>query len=105
MQRWLFIILTILAVIVGLTVGLLNAEPVNLDILLTELTTSVGMVVVGSFASGLLLGTLALWAFRLLPLSIKFKRLQREYQHSQDQLNDADSANLSITASLPANEK
>lgn len=102
MQRWLFIILTVLAIFVGLTIGLLNPQSVDLDILFTQLTTSAGMVVIGSFACGLLIGIAALWVFRLLPLSIRFKRLQRDVQQLQDQQADNESTSL---ASLTADQK
>ena len=95
MQRWLFLTLAVIAIIAGLTIGILNAEPVILDIVFTQIDTSIGMVVTGSFACGLLLGILSLWVFRVLPLSLAFKRLKREQTKIKP----------SQTASLPVEHK
>lgn len=77
MRRWVLLVTLILAVATGLLVGMLNAEVVTLDVLFTTLQSSLGLIVMITFVSGLLIGVLALWSLRVLPLQFRLKRLQR----------------------------
>ncbi len=88
MRRWVLLIVIVLAVLLGLLVGMLNAQVVTLDVLLTTLQASLGLVVILAFVSGLLLGVMALWVLRLVPMRFRLKRLQREIQQSS-QVNDS----------------
>ncbi len=82
MRRWVLLIVVVLAVLLGLLVGMLNGQLVTLDVLLTTMQASLGLVVMIAFVTGLLLGVLSLWILRVLPLQFRVKRLQREAQQS-----------------------
>lgn len=77
MRRWVLLVTLILAVATGLLIGMLNAEVVTLDVLFTTLQAPLGLIVMITFVSGLLIGVLALWSLRVLPLQFRLKRLQR----------------------------
>lgn len=89
MRRWVLLIVVILAVLLGLLIGILNSQLVTLDVLLTTLQASLGLVVMISFATGLLLGVLSLWVLRVLPMQFRLKRLQRELQNSNNIQSEA----------------
>ena len=79
MYRVLFIIVIILAVALGLLVGTLNAELVNVDLLWVQLNWPLGLVILSAAALGLLLGLLLAWLFSVLPLRARLRKaLNRE---------------------------
>lgn len=92
MRRWVLLIVVILAVVLGLLVGILNDEVVTLDILVTSLQASLGLVVMAAFAIGLLLGVTAIWVLRVLPMQFRIKRLQREARQLQSAQQPSDSS-------------
>ncbi|GAB4181920.1 MAG: hypothetical protein Tsb002_02540 [Wenzhouxiangellaceae bacterium] len=78
MRRWFSFILLMLAVLVGATVGALNAQAVEVDLLFVQLSVSLGVALSAALACGLLLGIGAIWLFRVLPLRSRLHRLQRQ---------------------------
>ncbi|GAB4176850.1 MAG: hypothetical protein Kow0020_12790 [Wenzhouxiangellaceae bacterium] len=58
MLRWFMLLLLIVALILGIMVGVLNPDPVKLDLLFWELTGPAGMLLVAVFVGGLLCGLL-----------------------------------------------
>ena len=76
MYRFLFLAAAILALAAGVTIGALNADPVELDLLFGRLHWPLGLVVVSAFAAGLLAGVLATWLLRVLPMSVRERRLR-----------------------------
>ena len=70
--------LAALAVLFGLVVGTLNSERVNLDLLWVELEWPLGLIMVASLVVGLLLGVLAVWLARVLPLQLKLRNLRKK---------------------------
>ena len=80
MQRWLLLVLVVAVIILGLLIGVLNAQPASLDMLFFTTERSLGLLVTGAFVSGLLLGALAIWTLRVLPLRFRLKRALREQQ-------------------------
>lgn len=75
MFRWFLILLVLLAAVVGLVVGVLNAEPVRLDLMVAELTLPLGGLVLLALTAGLLGGLLLAWLLFLLP-----GRMQRSFR-------------------------
>ncbi len=80
MRRWLLLTVVVVAVLIGLLVGMLNAEQVTVDVLFTTAQMSLGLLIMAAFVVGLLSGVLCLWTLRVLPLQFRLKRLQREVQ-------------------------
>ncbi len=78
MYRLAFILVTLLAVAVGLLVGTLNSELVSLDLLWVQLEWPLGLIVLGAAATGLLLGLLLCWLFSVLPLRARLRKARRE---------------------------
>ena len=76
MYRILFFLAAVLALAAGVTIGALNADPVDLDLLFGRLHWPLGLVVVAAFAAGLLAGVAATWLLRVLPLSVRERRLR-----------------------------
>nr|WP_240956300.1 lipopolysaccharide assembly protein LapA domain-containing protein [Wenzhouxiangella sp. XN79A] len=57
-MRWLFALIVLAGVALGLVLGVLNADPVTLDLGLVRWTTSLGAVVAAASGAGLLVGLL-----------------------------------------------
>ncbi|MDX1460768.1 MAG: LapA family protein [Xanthomonadales bacterium] len=74
MTKLVFGGVTILAIVVGLLVGTLNAQPVTLDLLWGQVTWPLGLVVLFFFSVGLLIGTGLVFFFRVLPLRLQLRR-------------------------------
>jgi len=74
LYRIAFILITALAVAMGLLVGTLNSEVVSVDLLWTQLEWPLGLVVLCGAAAGLLLGLLLAWLFSILPLKAQLRR-------------------------------
>lgn len=69
MVRWLFALIVLAGVALGLVLGVLNADPVTLDLGMMRWTASLGAVVAaaggGGLLAGLLLGAVAVrWGRR-----------------------------------------
>ena len=58
MLRWLFALIVVAGVALGLLLGVLNADPVTLDLGAFRWTASLGAVVAASTGAGLLIGLL-----------------------------------------------
>ncbi|GEM_PF-4988565 len=58
MIRWLFALIVLAGVALGLTLGVLNADPVTLDLGMVRWTTSLGAVVAAAAGAGLFAGLL-----------------------------------------------
>lgn len=74
MYRIAFILVTVLAVALGLLVGTLNSAPVVLDLLWIQLEWPLGLVVLAACAAGLGLGLLLAWLFSILPLKARLRK-------------------------------
>ena len=74
MYRIAFILVTILAVALGLLVGTLNSTPVVLDLLWIQLEWPLGLVVLAASAAGLGLGLLLAGLFSVLPLKARLRK-------------------------------
>jgi len=78
MRRWLSLIVIVLAITVGSFLGILNPEPTAVDLLFVQVQQSLGLVLSVTLVLGLILGALALWLFRVVPLRARIRRLQKE---------------------------
>jgi len=78
MHAWFGLILALLAVVAGLGLGGLNAQPVTLHLLVTDLEATLGVMVVGALVLGVLLGAGAVYLARVLPLRFRLRQALRE---------------------------
>lgn len=69
-----FSLLAIVAVLVGLMVGTLNADKVALDLLWVQLEWPLGLVLLCAFAFGLLIGLLAAYLTQVVPLRLRLRK-------------------------------
>ena len=77
MYRIAFILITVLAVALGLLIGTLNSSSVTLDLLWIQLEWPLGLVVLTACAAGLLVGLLMAWFFSILPLRARLRKAAR----------------------------
>lgn len=77
MYRIAFILITVLAVALGLLIGTLNSSSVALDLLWIQFEWPLGLVVLAAGAAGLLLGLLMAWLFSVLPLRARLRKAAR----------------------------
>lgn len=77
MTRLVFGLVAALAIITGLLVGTLNSDPVTLDLLWLTLVWPLGLLVLLFFSAGLILGLMAMFVFRVLPLRLKLRKVQK----------------------------
>lgn len=74
MYRLAFILVTVLAVALGLVIGTLNPDPVHLDLLWVQLEWPLGLVLLAAAALGLLSGLVLAWFFSILPLRARLRK-------------------------------
>ena len=74
MYRIAFILVTVLAVALGLVIGTLNPDTVQLDLLWIQLEWPLGLALLTAGTFGLLLGLLLAWFFSILPLRARLRR-------------------------------
>jgi uncharacterized integral membrane protein len=78
LYRIAFILITVLAVALGLLIGTLNSSSVAVDLLWIQLEWPLGLVVLAACAAGLLLGLLMAWFFSILPLRARLRKAARK---------------------------
>jgi len=74
LYRIIFIIIAVLAIALGLLVGTLNSATVSVDLLWFQLDWPLGLLLLVTCTSGLLLGLLLAWFFSILPLRSQLRR-------------------------------
>jgi len=77
LYRIAFIIVTTLAIALGLLIGTLNSDVTSLDLLWFQLAWPLGLIVLGATVAGLLLGLLLAWFFSILPLRARLRKAAR----------------------------
>jgi len=77
LYRIAFILITALAVAMGLLVGTLNSEVTFLDLLWVQLEWPLGLILLCAAAAGLLLGLVLAWLFSILPLRAQLRKAAR----------------------------
>ena len=76
MYRLMLYVFGATAILAGLLVGTLNSDKVALDLLWLQLHWPLGVILVISFATGLLLGLAAVYLLAVIPLKISLRRKQ-----------------------------
>ena len=67
--------MAVLAIALGLIVGTLNHDLVNVDLMWTEITWPSGLLILTAMVIGILFGLILSWLFSVLPLKLKLRRL------------------------------
>jgi uncharacterized integral membrane protein len=78
MNRLIFGLVAIFAITIGLLVGTLNSDKVFLDLLWVQLEWPLGLLLLLSLASGLLLGIVMIYLSQIFPLRLKLRKSQSE---------------------------
>ena len=74
MKKVGFILMAILAIVVGLLVGTLNAGPVQLDLLWVQFELPLGLAILLGFSLGLVTGLSMIYLVRVLPLRLQLRK-------------------------------
>ena len=78
MNRIVFGLVALLAVVLGLLVGTFNSDKVHLDLLWMQLDWPLGLLILIAFATGLLLGLCLVFLSHVFPLRLKIRKLQAD---------------------------
>jgi putative membrane protein len=73
-KRLGFILVAIVAIVIGLLVGTLNSSPVLLDLLWVQFELPLGLAILLGFSLGILLGLSAVYLARVLPLRLQLRK-------------------------------
>ncbi len=74
MKKLGFILMAIVAIVVGLLVGTLNSSPVQLDLLWVQFELPLGLAILLGFSLGVVLGLSVIYLARVLPLRIQLRK-------------------------------
>ena len=74
MKKIGFILVAIIAIVIGLLVGTLNAGVVQLDLLWIQFELPLGLAVLLGFALGLVAGLSVIYLTRVLPLRLHLRK-------------------------------
>jgi putative membrane protein len=74
MKRIGFILLAIAAVLIGLLVGTLNSDPVQLDLLWIQFELPLGLAILLGFSLGVVIGLAIIYFTRVLPLRLQLRK-------------------------------
>ena len=74
MKKLGFILMAILAIVVGLLVGTLNSTPVNLDLLWVQFELPLGLAILLGFSLGVISGLSVIYLARVLPLRLQLRK-------------------------------
>jgi uncharacterized integral membrane protein len=69
-----FILVAIAAIVIGLLVGTLNADSVQLDLLWVQFDLPLGLAILIGFSAGVILGLGAIYIARVLPLRHQLRK-------------------------------
>ena len=76
MKKLGVILLAVVAVMVGLLVGTLNSDTVQLDLLWIQLELPLGLTILLGFSLGLITGLMVIYLARVLPLRLQLRKSQ-----------------------------
>lgn len=82
MYRIAFIVVTVLAISLGLLIGTLNSETVSVDLLWIQVEWPLGLLILAACVSGLFIGILLTWLFTILPLRAQLRRARGQADSS-----------------------
>ena len=74
MKKLGFILIAIIAIVVGLLVGTLNSSPVQLDLLWIQFELPLGLAILLGFSLGVMSGLSVIYVARVLPLRLKLRK-------------------------------
>ena len=74
MKKAGFILVAIIAIVVGLLVGTLNSVPVQLDLLWIQFELPLGLAILLGFSLGLVTGLSLIYLARVLPLRLQLRK-------------------------------
>lgn len=74
MKKLGFILIAIVAIVIGLLVGTLNSSPVQLDLLWIQFELPLGLAILLGFSLGVLSGLSVIYIARVLPLRLKLRK-------------------------------
>lgn len=74
MKKIGFILIAVLAIVVGLLVGTLNSGPVQLDLLWIQFELPLGLAILLGFSVGMLVGLSMIYFARVLPLRLQLRK-------------------------------
>ena len=84
MKRIGFILVAIAAIVVGLLVGTLNSDLVQLDLLWVQVEISLGLVILLGFSLGVITGLGILYLARILPLRLQLRKARAALQKAEN---------------------
>jgi len=84
-----FILVAIAAILIGLLVGTLNPDPVQLDLLWVQFELPLGLAILMGFSAGVILGLGAMYIGRVLPL-------RHQLRKARNALAKQDSTDISL---------
>jgi len=79
-----FILMAIVAIVVGLLVGTLNPSPVQLDLLWVQFELPLGLAILLGFSLGVVLGLSVIYLGRVLPLRIQLRKARAALVKQED---------------------
>lgn len=74
MKKLGFILMAIVAIVIGLLVGTLNADRVQLDLLWVQFELPLGLAILTGFSIGVILGLGGIYIARVLPLRHQLRK-------------------------------
>lgn len=74
MKKLGFILVAVVAIVVGLMVGTLNSSPVQLDLLWVQFELPLGLAILLGFSLGVVMGVSAIYLARILPLRLQLRK-------------------------------
>ena len=96
MKKLGFILVAIIAVVVGLLIGTLNSSPVQMDLLWVQFELPLGLALLLGFSMGILTGTVILYFVRILPLRMQLRKARVQLSKT-DKSSQPDSVELIST--------
>lgn len=96
MKKIGFILVAIAAIVVGLLVGTLNADPVQLDLLWIQFEIPLGLAILLGFSLGLVTGLGMIYFARVLPLRLQLRKA-RGTLIKQDSPGEQDTPGLNLS--------
>ncbi len=78
MLRIGFIVISVLAIALGLLVGTLNHEMTSVDLLWVQISWPLGLMLLAALSAGLIIGLAFVWLFKILPLRAQLRRIGRK---------------------------
>lgn len=100
-MRPLRLLIAIVFLAVGLVLGVLNANPVTVDLGVVEVKAGLGVILLCTLLAGVLVGALAIVASVVLPLRGALRRVDKQTQ-TQTQKPETSSAASAALPSLSA---